>query len=100
MPRFTRPWPKRRPRPPRPSGAVDNGSGAEGLGKPRESSAPAPARVDVALVGYQDQGNLGMGYLAAVLQRHGCTVDMIDVRHGGEKIAARLKARPPLIVGF
>ena len=26
---------------------------------------PAPARV--ALIGYQDQGNLGMGYLASVL---------------------------------
>jgi radical SAM superfamily enzyme YgiQ (UPF0313 family) len=41
-----------------------------------------------------------MGYLAAVLQRHGCTVEMIDVRQGGETIAARLVARQPLVVGF
>jgi radical SAM superfamily enzyme YgiQ (UPF0313 family) len=41
-----------------------------------------------------------MGYLAAVLQRHGCSVEMIDVRLGGEKIAARLRSRQPLVVGF
>jgi len=60
----------------------------------------ATAGPHIALVGYQDQGNLGMGYLAAVLKRHGCTADMIDIRDGGEKIAARLAARPPLVVGF
>lgn len=60
----------------------------------------ATAGAHVALVGYQDQGNLGMGYLAAVLKRHGCTADMIDIRDGGERIAARLAARPPLVVGF
>jgi radical SAM superfamily enzyme YgiQ (UPF0313 family) len=59
---------------------------------------PAPARV--ALIGYQDQGNLGMGYLAAVLQRHGYKAEMIDIRDGGAKIAARLLKRPPLVVGF
>ena len=52
------------------------------------------------MVGYQDQGNLGMGYLAAVLQRHGCAVELIDVRDGGEKIGARLAAHQPLVVGF
>jgi anaerobic magnesium-protoporphyrin IX monomethyl ester cyclase len=60
----------------------------------------ATAGAHVALVGYQDQGNLGMGYLAAVLKRHGCTADMIDIRDGVEKITARLAARPPLVVGF
>jgi radical SAM superfamily enzyme YgiQ (UPF0313 family) len=55
---------------------------------------------DVALVGYQDQGNLGMGYLAAVLQEHGHTVELIDVREGAQRIAQRLKDRPPLVVGF
>jgi anaerobic magnesium-protoporphyrin IX monomethyl ester cyclase len=60
------------------------------------SSAPS----DVVLIGYQDQGNLGMGYLAAVLQQHGRTVEMIDVRDGAERIAERLLNRQPLIVGF
>jgi len=55
---------------------------------------------DVVLLGYQDQGNLGMGYLAAALQRQGRSVDMIDIREGPEKIAARLISQPPLVVGF
>ncbi|HYZ62647.1 MAG TPA: radical SAM protein, partial [Acetobacteraceae bacterium] len=58
----------------------------------------APA--SVALIGYQDQGNLGMGYLAAVLQRHGCQVEMIDVRDEPARIADRLLRAPPLVVGF
>ena len=79
---------------------MGSGGRGEAFGNAREPSAPADGRTEVALVGYQDQGNLGMGYLAAVLQRHGCTVEMIDVRHGGRKIAARLAARQPLVVGF
>lgn len=61
-------------------------------------SPDAPS--DVALVGYQDQGNLGMGYLAAVLQQQGRTVELIDVRDGPAKIAARLRTRQPKVVGF
>jgi anaerobic magnesium-protoporphyrin IX monomethyl ester cyclase len=55
---------------------------------------------EIALIGYQDQGNLGMGYLSAVLQRRGHTVLMIDVRNGLEKIAKQLVAQQPLVVGF
>jgi radical SAM superfamily enzyme YgiQ (UPF0313 family) len=58
------------------------------------------ATAEIALIGYQDQGNLGMGYLSAVLQRRGHTVQMIDVRDGPEKIAERLLSRQPLVVGF
>jgi len=58
------------------------------------------ASSDVVLIGYQDQGNLGMGYLAAVLQQHGRTVEMIDVRDGAERIAERLLNKQPLVVGF
>ena len=61
---------------------------------------PKRAPTRIALIGYQDQGNLGMGYLAAVLQRHGYRAEMIDIRDGGAKIAARLLKRPPLVVGF
>jgi radical SAM superfamily enzyme YgiQ (UPF0313 family) len=59
---------------------------------------PVPA--DVALIGYQDQGNLGMGYLAAVLQERGHHVQMIDVRDGPEVIVERLASRQPLVIGF
>jgi radical SAM superfamily enzyme YgiQ (UPF0313 family) len=57
-------------------------------------------RPDAVLIGYQDQGNLGMGYLAAVLRQHGRSVEMIDVRDGPERIGERLLASPPLVVGF
>ena len=70
-------------------------------------SAPPPgapvkhgATADIALIGYQDQGNLGMGYLSAVLQQRGHTVQMIDVRDGPEKIAKHLVSKQPLVVGF
>ena len=77
---------------------MDSVTPGEAIVSVREPSAHDPA--EVALVGYQDQGNLGMGYLAAVLKRHGCAVEMIDVREGGAKIAERLAARQPLVVGF
>jgi radical SAM superfamily enzyme YgiQ (UPF0313 family) len=67
--------------------------------KPRVAK-PRVAKPRVALIGYQDQGNLGMGYLAAVLQQHGYRAEMIDIRDGGESIAARLLKHPPLVVGF
>jgi radical SAM superfamily enzyme YgiQ (UPF0313 family) len=67
------------------------------------ASFEAPARsgpADVVLIGYQDQGNLGMGYLAAVLQELNRTVEMVDVRDGPQRIAARLASRQPFVVGF
>jgi anaerobic magnesium-protoporphyrin IX monomethyl ester cyclase len=67
---------------------------------PRKSDPRRDAAADVVLIGYQDQGNLGMGYLAAVLQRQGYVVDMVDIRDGAESIASRLIGRPPLVVGF
>ncbi len=54
----------------------------------------------MVLIGYQDQGNLGMGYLAATLLEHGRSVELIDVRDGPAQIASRLRAAPPLVVGF
>jgi radical SAM superfamily enzyme YgiQ (UPF0313 family) len=66
------------------------------LDPPRADHLPA----EVALIGYQDQGNLGMGYLAAVLQERGHIVQMMDVRDGPEAIAERLACRQPLVVGF
>lgn len=41
-----------------------------------------------------------MGYLSAVLQERGHTVQMIDVRDGPEKITERLVSQQPLVVGF
>jgi anaerobic magnesium-protoporphyrin IX monomethyl ester cyclase len=58
------------------------------------------SRADVVLIGYQDQGNLGMGYLAATLQQHGRSVEMVDVRDAPEQIVDRLRSGQPLVVGF
>ena len=60
------------------------------LDPPPGNQVPA----EVALIGYQDQGNLGMGYLAAVLQQRGHIVQMMDVRDGPESLAARLSPSP------
>jgi anaerobic magnesium-protoporphyrin IX monomethyl ester cyclase len=65
-----------------------------------EPEACVRTRPDVVLVGYQDQGNLGMGYLAAMLQEHGRTVEMIEIRDGPAQIGAHLFSRQPLVVGF
>jgi len=55
---------------------------------------------EVVLIGYQDQGNLGMGYLAATLLRHGRSVELIDVRDGPGRIVERIAANPPIVIGF
>jgi hypothetical protein len=56
----------------------------------------AETGLDIALIGYQDQGNLGMGYLAATAQRQGYSVELFDVREGAKQIAARLAGRSPV----
>jgi anaerobic magnesium-protoporphyrin IX monomethyl ester cyclase len=57
-------------------------------------------RPEVVLIGYQDQGNLGMGYLAATLLQHGRSVELVDFRDGPLRITARILAAQPLVVGF
>lgn len=64
------------------------------------SPSTATAGSDVALIGYQDQGNLGMGYMAAALLQRGRSVEMIDVRDGPDAIVERLAPTRPLVVGF
>src|SRR4051794_22265594 len=55
---------------------------------------------DVILIGFQDQGNLGMGYLASMLKAHDRTVELLDFRDGIERIRACVLAADPLVVGF
>jgi len=42
----------------------------------RDTSRP------VMLVGFQNQGNLGLGYLAAVLRQYGYSVHVVDIEQG------------------
>src|SRR3954454_22707678 len=70
------------------------------------STPPAAARGDrgderdVILIGFQDQGNLGMGYLASMLKAHDRTVELLDFRDGIDRIRACVLAADPLVVGF
>jgi anaerobic magnesium-protoporphyrin IX monomethyl ester cyclase len=55
---------------------------------------------EVVLVGFQDQGNLGMGYLASTLAAHGHTVELLDFREGNDRIRETVLDADPLVVGF
>lgn len=65
-----------------------------------DTSAFAGGQARVALIGFQDQGNLGMGYLSAVLREKGHAAQMIEVRDASDSIAERLLRWRPLVVGF
>ncbi|HEY1879749.1 MAG TPA: radical SAM protein [Caulobacteraceae bacterium] len=54
----------------------------------------------VALIGFQKMGNLGLGYLSAVLRGAGFTVEVIDIEAPPEEIRARVLAKAPILVGF
>ena len=48
----------------------------------------------VMLIGFQNQGNLGLGYLAAVLRKVGYTVHVVDIEQEPEKILEIALRRP------
>ena len=54
----------------------------------------------VVLVGFQDQGNLGLGYLTSVLLQHGFGCEIIDINLGPDTILKCIRSRQPLVVGF
>lgn len=71
------------------------------LGLPRHRTAGQQARPGGAvLVGFQDQGNLGMGYLAANLAHFEHPVELIEFRDPFESILARINQADPVVVGF
>lgn len=52
------------------------------------------------LVGFLDQGNLGLGYVAAMLMQHGFAARIIDLREEESAILATLRDEDPVLVGF
>jgi anaerobic magnesium-protoporphyrin IX monomethyl ester cyclase len=60
----------------------------------RDTSRP------VLLVGFQHQGNLGLGYLTAVLRRYGYTVHVLDIEQNPEEIVRAASETRPLLIGF
>lgn len=60
----------------------------------RDTSRP------IMLVGFLDQENLGLGYLAATLRQHGYDVTIFDFERDPADILAAARAGDPLIIGF
>ena len=54
----------------------------------------------VILVGFQNQGNLGLGYLAAVLRRQGRLVQVIDIEQDPHEILRIATEMNPILMGF
>jgi radical SAM superfamily enzyme YgiQ (UPF0313 family) len=54
----------------------------------------------VLLIGFQYQGNLGLGYLAASLRRCGHTVEVLDVDCRPAEILAAARRLDPVLTGF
>jgi len=54
----------------------------------------------VVLIGFQKMGNLGLGYLSAVLRRAGFRVQVVDIEVPEAEILAAVQALDPVLVGF
>jgi radical SAM superfamily enzyme YgiQ (UPF0313 family) len=60
----------------------------------RDTSRP------VMLIGFQEQANLGLGYLAATLRREGYRVEVFDFEQDPEIILAAAKKLDPILIGL
>jgi len=58
------------------------------------------AKRPIVLIGFQEQGNLGLGYLASTLRREGYTVEIFDFETDPAEICERILPLNPLLVGF
>jgi len=59
-----------------------------------------PGTRPVMLVGFQQQGNLGLGYLASTLRRAGHRVEVLDFERPAEEILAAARELDPILIGF
>jgi radical SAM superfamily enzyme YgiQ (UPF0313 family) len=59
-----------------------------------------PLNTDVVLIGFQNHENLGLGYLASNLRRHGRTVSILDFKADFKTTLAAIKTLNPSVVGF
>jgi len=64
------------------------------------SNDAALNRGSVLFVAFQDQDNLGVGYLASTLIEHGYVPFIVDFRLGKEEILHHIRLKKPLLVGF
>src|SRR4029079_9423434 len=68
--------------------------GSPAAERERDTSRP------VMLVGFQHQGNLGLGYLAAVLREHGYSVRVVDIEQKPSEILRIAQELNPILIGF
>jgi radical SAM superfamily enzyme YgiQ (UPF0313 family) len=54
----------------------------------------------VVLVGFKEQGNLGLGYLATTLEHVGYRVEVLDVGAPRAEVLAAIRRLDPVVVGF
>ena len=81
-----------RMRQPIPLRAIEQGQ--PDIGRGRDTSRP------VMLVGFQHQGNLGLGYLTSVLRQCGYTVSVVDIEQEPEAIVKAAQQIDPVLIGF
>src|SRR5690349_985370 len=68
--------------------------GSAAVARERDTSRP------VMLIGFQHQGNLGLGYLAAVLRQYGYSVQVVDIEQAPEDILKLALEINPVLIGF
>lgn len=54
----------------------------------------------VMLIGFQEQANLGLGYLASMLRKYGYRVETFDFEQDREEILDAAKSLDPALIGF
>lgn len=73
------------------------GDGVDGdpeLARARNTSRP------VMLIGFQEQANLGLGYLASALRKCGYRVEVFDFEQEREQILKAAESLDPVLIGF
>jgi len=55
---------------------------------------------NVALIGFKNQGNLGLGYLAATLEEADYHVEVIDFESPRDEVLETIRRLDPVVVGF
>jgi radical SAM superfamily enzyme YgiQ (UPF0313 family) len=73
---------------------IMNGSLSRTERSPQKKSRP------VVLIGFQQHGNLGIGYLASTLRKNGYEVEVIDYQIDPDLILERVRFLDPILVGF
>lgn len=67
---------------------------------PTEAERERDTSRPILLVGFQHQGNLGIGYLTSMLRRYGYTVRVVDIEQEFEEILKIAQQTNPLLIGF